>query len=136
MPTTIREYIERDLTRRIADEPGLSADLTLKALSEHYRVSLTPVREALRALVDQGVLLKDQDGRVRINPKRPRRKGETTPPEPPHRAADLEAALTAEIIARSLRGEADYLREEATAHRFGAGARRSGRSSAGWPVAA
>ena len=40
---------------------------------------------------------------------------------PPRQACDLESGLAAEVIRKSLRGEGDYLREEATAERFGVG---------------
>ena len=34
---------------------------------------------------------------------------------------DLETELATEVIRKSLKGEGDYLREEATSHRFGVG---------------
>lgn len=128
MLPTISEYISRDLTERIRSHPHHQppAVLTLPALSQHYGVSVTPVREALRALVKAGVLLKSENGRVRINPS-------TTPAlkrmrplpslgsAPQTRSTALESALASEVIARSLRGDDRYLREDATAALFSVG---------------
>jgi DNA-binding GntR family transcriptional regulator len=122
--TKICEHIKRDLLDRIGFGFGPPADLTLHALSRHYGVSFTPVREALRDLVSEGVLQKECNGRVRIGSKITRSEGagvEELPSDPPNHAAALEAALANEMIARSLRGESDYVREEATAAEFEVG---------------
>ena len=124
MPSTISEYIQRDLQSRIGSPAGPPADLTITALSRHYGVSFTPVREALRGLVREGVLLKQDNGRVEVNPNRARsgRAGAGgSNLELPSRSAALEAKLANEMIVRSLRGDSDYLREEATARRLGVG---------------
>jgi len=125
---TISEYIKQDLSDRIRSNLELPAELTLPELARHYGVSSTPVREAIRDLVAEGVLLKQDNGRVQVNPRRiataqPKKKGKPKFPRPelPSRSARLEAALTAEVIAGSLRGEEGYLREEATAQRLGVG---------------
>jgi DNA-binding GntR family transcriptional regulator len=124
MTTTISDHIKRDLSGRIGSGLGPPADLTLSALARHYGVSFTPVRGALRDLVAEGVLQKGENGRVWLDSVRRRSNGATSPKtcsEPPNRAAELEAALASEMIARSLRGAADYVREEATALRYGVG---------------
>jgi DNA-binding GntR family transcriptional regulator len=127
MSTTISDHIRGDLADRIGSGLGPPAALTLAALAKHYGVSFTPVREALRGLVSDGLLLKHGDGRVRVNPgrakARPRGRpaAEVVSEVPPNRAAELESALAAGVIAASLRGGSDYLREEATARRFGVG---------------
>ena len=124
MPATIRDYIKRDLLGRIGAAGDLPADLTLAALARHYGVSFTPVRAAIRDLVAEGVLLKQGNGRVRVDPENAATAdlaavGEG--PEPTRRSAVVEEALAAEVIGRSLRGEADYVREEAAAQRLGVG---------------
>jgi DNA-binding GntR family transcriptional regulator len=124
MTTTISDHIKRDLSDRIGVGIGPPADLTLTALSRHYGVSFTPVREALRDLVSEGVLQKDDNGRVRLSTAIARSassRSAVQPSEPPDRASALEAALATEMIGRSLRGEADYVREEATAAQFSVG---------------
>lgn len=127
MPSTIGGYIKIDLAERLRSGDGVPKALTLQALSRHYRVSLTPVREAVRELVESGVLLKGPNGRLQANPDgvnepRDRPPGDAcTSPAPLSRSAKLEAALTQDVLFRSLRGETDYLREEATAAAFGVG---------------
>jgi DNA-binding GntR family transcriptional regulator len=124
MAATISGFIKRDLINRLGANPSLAADLTLSALASHYRVSFTPVREALRDLVAEGVLLKQGNGRVEVNPAwgGPGHPGEDGPgPGALRRAEELEEALALEVIAKSLRGASDYLREEATAKRLGVG---------------
>jgi DNA-binding GntR family transcriptional regulator len=124
MTTTISDHIKRDLSGRIDSGLGPPANLTLDALARHYGVSFSPVREAVRGLVSEGVLAKGENGRLRINtanrPDQSLRLAES-PTEPPNRAAELEAVLASEVIARSLRRDANYLREEATAQRLGVG---------------
>lgn len=122
--TTLSDHIEHDLCGRIGSGLGPPTELTLTALSRHYGVSFTPVREALRELVSQGVLLKGANGRIHaIRPKvrGPRARAAIPLAAPPDRAAELESAVATEVIGRSLRRVGDYLREEATAARFGVG---------------
>ena len=122
MSVTIREYIRQDLVDRLGSDPGLPASLSLQALSAHYGVSFTPVREALGDLVADGVLVRRDNGRVgpgALAVKTPRRP--SAPPKMPVGPAEVEAALSAEVIGRSLRREQGYLREEATAARLGVG---------------
>ena len=126
MSATISQYIERDLAGRIGTNQDLPAQLTLHSLSRHYGVSPTPVREAIRRLLADGVLVRQGNGRLDVN--RAGRgfgsgvcHGYAGEQRPPRRALDLESALAAEVIRKSLRGEGDYLREEATAERFGVG---------------
>ncbi len=129
---TIAAYIAADLAGRLPGAPGAGGpDLTLHALAQHYGVSLTPVREAVAALVAAGVLLRLPDGRVAPNPEHvPVVAGAVAPEwgepgrpagEEPWQTDPLEADLAAEVIRLSLHGRTDYLREEATARRFGVG---------------
>lgn len=123
-PATIAEYIERDLRARLGAGGGPPEALTLHALSAHYGVSPTPVRHALKALIDQRVLRRRDNGRVEVDPSSIARRpsnAEATAPARPRDAADVEAELTAEVIALGLRGEPVQLREEETAARYGVG---------------
>jgi DNA-binding GntR family transcriptional regulator len=126
MSATISQYIERDLAARVGTDQVLPAPLTLHSLSRHYGVSSTPVREAIRHLLAQGVLVRQSNGRLDLNRKRRitarvQRSRDRANHGPPRRALDLESDLAAEVIHKSLSGAGDYLREEATAERFGVG---------------
>lgn len=120
MPDTIAEFIKQDLKARLRSGAGLPDKLTLAALAEHYQVSFTPVRLAVRELIHEHVLLRQENGRIEFNAQLPAAE-ELAPPAPPAEADDLEQLLTTEIIQHSLRGEPTYLREEVTAERFGVG---------------
>jgi len=124
MPETIADFIKEDLRARLGGGLGLPRKLTLAALAEHYNVSSTPVRLALQELVAERLLRKSQTGRLEVNraalpPAAPRE--EVSFPLRPSAARDVEKALIQEIIELSLRGREEYLREEATAERFGIG---------------
>ena len=126
MSATISQYIERDLAGRIGTNQDLPTQLTLHSLSRHYGVSPTPVREAIRRLLADGVLVRQGNGRLDVN--RAGRgfgggvcHGDAGEQKPPRRALDLASDLEAEVVRKSLRGEGDYLREEATAERYGVG---------------
>jgi DNA-binding GntR family transcriptional regulator len=126
MSGTISQYIERDLAGRIGTDQVLPAPLTLHSLSRHYGVSPKPVREAIRRLLADGVLVRQDNGRLDVNrasrrTARAERLRLTEEPGPPRRALDLASDLAAEVIRKSLRGDGDYVREEATAERFGVG---------------
>jgi DNA-binding GntR family transcriptional regulator len=126
MPSTIGGFIKSDLAERLRTGQGVPKALTLQALSHHYRVSLTPVREAVRELVACGVLVKGSNGRLHANlDGREALAGETSGiaagASPPIRSVELEEALTQDILLKSLRGDGRYLREEATAASFGVG---------------
>lgn len=126
MPATISQYIESDLAGRILSDEVQSLSLTLQSLSRHYGVSSTPVREAVRRLLAGGVLIRRENGRLEVN-RGNRRSAHgrvrqiAAEPSPPRRPRDLERELADEVIRKSLTGEGDYVREEATAERFGVG---------------
>jgi DNA-binding GntR family transcriptional regulator len=124
MAKSITDYIRRDLRARLRTEHDAPVDLTLSALSQEYRVSLTPVRLAVRDLVAEHWLVKRPNGQVAINHERKRTPTSGDSIEPPNLPLDLgnlESTFTSEVIRMSLRRETDYLREEATAERLGVG---------------
>jgi DNA-binding GntR family transcriptional regulator len=118
MPDTITDYIREDMKARLRGGGGLPDKLTLAALAEYYQVSFTPVRLALHGLLREQVLLKHDNGRMTVNPDAA--VGEPVPPPPP-RPVGAEAGLIHDLIQRGLRGDGEYLREEATALRLGVG---------------
>ncbi len=94
--------------------------LTINALAKHYEVSFTPVRTALEQLAEQGLLTKMPNGRLaRIEPSE---KGATSKldeaelPTPPRNSYTI---IEGDLVDLSLEGESIYLREEATAEKYG-----------------
>lgn len=125
MPT-ITEYIKADLISRIRTDADLADRLTLEQLSEHYQVSLTPVRLAIRELIHEDFLVKRPNRRLEINRTNARaangqRAKRAKVPQPPKSSRDWEKVLADEIIRKSLAGEAIYLREDQTAQTYGVG---------------
>jgi DNA-binding GntR family transcriptional regulator len=121
MSLTISDHIKQDIAGRIATGEGPPTDLTIPALARHYGVSFTPVQAAVRELVAEGVLVKGENRHLRVAPKlKPDGTPDVAPPSlPPNRSAELEKAMAAELIARSLRRDTDYLREDAAGQRHG-----------------
>lgn len=111
-------HIEQDLRRRIL-EGRPPERLTLGALAEEYGVSPMPVREALTALAEEKLLVRDRPGgRLQIDEQVAKRMAKRLGPiEVPERV-DWDAQLRDEVVRLSLEGFDDYLREEATAERF------------------
>ena len=116
----LSEFIKEDLKNSIAATGSLPARPSLPALAQHYQVSLTPVRAAVRELVSESYLLKGRNGRLAVNPGHPGNGKEVVEP-PPERPRDWEAVLSEEILRLSLEGCDGYLREEATAEKHGIG---------------
>lgn len=116
---THAKHIEQDLRRRIlAGTPP--ERLTLGALAGEYEVSSMPVREALAALAEDKLLVRDRPGgRLRVDAavaeRMARDAGEIEVPE----RVDWDEQLADEAIRLSLQGFSGYLREEASAERLG-----------------
>lgn len=123
MNITIAEVIKRDLQERIQSGRPLPTRLTLPHLAEHYRVSATPVRQAVQALLAEGFLLKQDNGRLAVSPRQSISESDVEPEAelPESSPPDWETRLVEEILTLSLQGKTPYLREEAMAKRFGVG---------------
>jgi len=118
----ISQYIENDLREKIRNGGQLPAKLTLSSLATEYDVSLTPVRVALENLIHSKFILKGENGRLSINPKRRakkqvrKRKSDQGFP-----LRNWDELITEDVIHLSIQGEAVYLREESSAKRYGVG---------------
>lgn len=119
MPATITDTIIEDLRTLIVEGRPLPTALTLPKLAKHYDVSLTPVRLAVNALLQQNILLKSENGRLSVNPVTGR--SPSAPTAEKTEDVSLTERLTDEILRRSLQRSAEYLREEAVAQQMGVG---------------
>lgn len=115
---SISTYIKNDLSVQLKSGRDVAVQLTLESLAEHYNVSLTPVRTAVAALIDEGLLEKGPNRRLTpIAPRRKQRKA--SPPTPPELPPDPYEIVAGDLVQLSLKGEPLHLREEATAEKYG-----------------
>lgn len=119
---TLVDDITNDLDRRIRQRRANPDQLTLASLAREYGVSATPVRQALARLEEQGLLRRHDNGRLRLAgnlPARTSRRQRSR--QAAHETAQLTDTVEREILRRSMRGDHDFLREEAFAERLGVG---------------
>lgn len=114
---SMASYIREDLAARLNAGHDLPAPLTLDSLAEYYQVSFTPVRTAIAKLIEQGLLEKGPNRRLIANrPKSAKPAAVPKLPEPPRGPFEIVAD---DLVRLSLEGKAVYLREEATAEKYG-----------------
>lgn len=116
---TIAEFIAEDLAARTRSGAP-PEDLTLQAIADLYAVSLTPVRHAVARLIEERILLKRDNGRLEVNPRKIGR-GAVRAPEAPTRPEELQDRISSWVVRQSLAGTHVYLRESATADALGVG---------------
>ena len=115
---SIAAYIRDDLVSQLESGQALPVPLTLDSLAQHYRVSVTPVRTAVAELIDWGLLAKGPNRRLAVTAslRDGNRIRKALPPQPPR---DPYAIVAGDLVQLSLRAEAVFLREEATAAKYG-----------------
>lgn len=119
---TISEQIESDLRAHVVAGEEPPYPLTLGGIAKFFEVSLMPVRGAVDSLVADNFLLRGENGRLSINPRRRRRDGAKLNKQVRGKRPDApEKLLTDYVIDLSLQGADECLREEVTAERFGIG---------------
>lgn len=118
---TLTERIERDLIRLLAERKTLPFRLSLSAIAKHFDVSPMPVRTAVQSLVDQGILVKGEAGRLSVVDDKLPQLSELPDDETGEADASLLDQLVNEIITRGLTQDEHYLRESATADQYGVG---------------
>ena len=64
------KYIYDDLKMQILEGRNLPERLTLQDLARRYSVSVTPVRSAVKQLIEDGFLHKLSNSRISINPEK------------------------------------------------------------------
>ncbi len=110
---TLAAYIREDLRGRLRSGGGVPR-LTLRDLSAHYGVSMTPVRRAVAELLREGSIRKAGNGRLAPG-RRP------APARPVASPAAREERIARDLLRRSLEGRGEFLREEAAARAYGVG---------------
>jgi DNA-binding GntR family transcriptional regulator len=118
---TLAERIERDLTRLLAEREPLPFKLSLSGIARHFNVSPMPVRIAVQALVDAGIMDKDEAGRLSVNEDALPAADALPDDEAQAEASSIHDQLVSEIVRRGLTHDEHYLREAATAKQYGVG---------------
>ena len=118
---TLTEFIQQDIQRHIEAGEQTPSRLTIAALSEHYRVSLTPVRAAIEQLVQDRYLEKLENGRLSVHQRWLAPGRRKTKLERPGRPVQLEDVVRRDVVRLSVCGETRYLREESAARKYGVG---------------
>ncbi|EAQ79234.1 GntR family transcriptional regulator [Blastopirellula marina] len=113
---SLSDRIAEELSVRISARESLPEPFSIANVARMFDVSASPVRTAFDQLVEEGLLIRDDTGRIAPNParrlkRRPKREKALEP--------SLEIRIREFIIRRSLAGDDSFLREEATAERFG-----------------
>ena len=111
---SIATFIKQDLIAGIRSGEIDSERLTLEALSKRYSVSATPVRVAVRELIEEKYLKKGDNGRLAIHFDSPA--GSAASPEEP---TDWGQVIANDLVQLSLEGAPLLLREETTAEKYG-----------------
>jgi DNA-binding GntR family transcriptional regulator len=112
---SIATFIKQDLIANIRSGQIESDRLTLDALSKRYRVSATPVRVAVRELIEERYLKKGENGRLAIHYDSSAASSAASPEEP----TDWGQVIANDLVQLSLEGQPVLLREETTAEKYG-----------------
>jgi DNA-binding GntR family transcriptional regulator len=111
---SIATFIKQDLIANIRSGEIGADRLTLDALSKRYQVSATPVRAAVRELIEEKYLKKRDNGRLAIRFES--LAGAASAPQEP---TDWAQVIANDLVQLSLDGEPVLLREETTAGKYG-----------------
>jgi DNA-binding GntR family transcriptional regulator len=112
---SIAAFIKQDLIAGIRSGEIGSDRLTLNYLSKRYRVSVTPVRVAIRELIKEKYLKKGDNGRLAIRFDAAAGAAAESPAKP----TDWGQVVENDLVQLSLEGNPVLLREETTAEKYG-----------------
>ena len=118
---SLSSFIMQDLRSRIVSGKSVPESLSLTDLSRRYEVSITPVRNAVRILIDEGFIEKLPNKRLRINTSRIGTGKPDAPVVLPPTPTDRAETLLDEVVHESLGREPVYLREYSLAEKYGLG---------------
>ncbi|WP_339727902.1 GntR family transcriptional regulator [uncultured Gimesia sp.] len=116
---TLTNYIKADLIARLSRAELPPESLTLAALSDHYQVSVTPIYHAINQLIEAGYLYREKNRRLHVNEEKigdAQTAALTPQPAPPE---DHFKRITDDLLTMSLNGESLFLREAASAKKYG-----------------
>jgi DNA-binding GntR family transcriptional regulator len=112
-------FIRDDVRARIGQDHDIPDKLTLHGLSRQYDVSTTPVRLAVDELLEEQFLVRHENGRLAVNPRKIGSLPDVKLPQPPRQPRDYQTAITRDLILRSLSGPTEFIREDHIAAKYG-----------------
>jgi DNA-binding GntR family transcriptional regulator len=115
---SIAAYIKEDLAARLLSGRELPVELTFDSLAQHYNVSYTPIRSAVAELIDEGLLEKGLNRRLRVSPPANVIAQTRSMPKQPEPPSDPYEVIASDLVKLSFQGDPVYLREEATADKY------------------
>lgn len=115
---SIASYIKDDLAAQLLSGRELPVELTFDSLAEHYNVSYTPVRTAVAELIDEGLLEKGPNRRLRASASPTALEVSRRTQKQPEPPSDPYEVIASDLVQLSFRGDPVYLREEATADKY------------------
>ena len=125
MSIKITDTIKKDLSQQLGTYKELPFRLTLGAIAEFYNVSLTPVRLVIDELIDENILLRKPNGRLKrlVMPTGSSKKQPSSRSfsKPLKITAELDERVAIDMMKLSLQNHTEYLREEATAEKYNIG---------------
>lgn len=124
MNQKITDTIKQDLQHQLSTFSELPFRLTLGSIADHYSVSLTPVRQVIEHLIEDGILLRKENGRlqrVTVPEGGIENNQELELSQPIKFESELDERVANDIIKLILENHQEYLREEATAQKYDTG---------------
>lgn len=113
---SLAEYIKNDLIASFRTGQISQNQLKLGDLSVRYHVSATPVRAAVKQLIDEGYLEQQSNRRLTIRKDHGGRIDDAvSPAEPPK---DWYRIIANDLVRLSLQGQSVLVREESTAEKY------------------
>ncbi len=117
----ISNHIINDIKSRITNGHPLPQKLTIANLAEAYNVSTTPVRIAIKALIDQNILIKHNNGRLEITKKNLKTADTIPTPTITNQTDAIFIQLSQVILKESLTSNEVFLREQSTSEQYNIG---------------
>lgn len=116
---TLTKYIKADLISRLSRGELTPESLTLAMLSDHYKVSVTPIYHAINELIEEGYLYREKNRRLHVNENKMDEAQTAARTPQPAKPQDHFKRIIDDLLTMSLNGETVFLREVASANKYG-----------------
>ncbi len=110
----LSDYIKSDLKNQILSDQ-CKVKLSLNDISKHYKVSTYPVRQAINTLLNETILVKGENGRLKVNPEL---KIDQVKKDEVIKPVDYFEEISNDLIERSFESKDVFIREIDTAETY------------------